>query len=801
MQLPKKISNWFGTKGWIPHKYQVELLNNVSPGKTCLLIAPTGGGKTLASFLPSLSELITSPNKGLHTLYISPLKALSYDVKKNLEIPISEMNLPILIDTRTGDTNQTVKKNQQYSPPNFLMTTPESLALMLSWKDSEKYFENLKYLIVDEIHAIAGTKRGDLLCLGITRLSSLSINICKIGLSATIQKPNEYMNWLKSGSLKDVKSSIIQSDEYNLPDINIPLIPNRIPWSGHSGKYAIKNIMELISLNQTTIIFVNTRAQAEIIFQELWMINNDKFKIALHHGSLSKEQRKGVENLMSRGGLKAVVATSSLDLGIDWEHVDHVIQLGAPKGVSRLIQRVGRSGHKLNILSKASLIPTNRFEMLECHAAVNLIKTRHLDEIIFLDGALEVLAQHIVGLAISKPLDPIYSFNEIKRAFPFRKISKEIFNEILDFISTGGYSLKNYKQFHQLVKGIDGKYRPVSKRINTIWRMNVGTIVESLTIKVTLLNGKHLGNIEEYFVQGLSLGDSFLFAGRILEYHSFKSNTLKVINGFGKEPKIPAYMGGKLPLSTTLAEEVQQIIQNKSFWPRLNSDVEFWLKAQEKKSILPRKNYLLVEIFPRQKKFYLVAYCFEGRNAHQTLAILISRKMEKLGIEPLGFVATDYAIAIWSNKDPFEIESLFDKNILESDLDEWMEKTNILKRSFRSIATIAGLINRNYIGSQHTGKQMSINSDLIYDVLKRHQPDHFLLKATLQDATKGITDIKRLGKMLKKFETKLDIKKLNKISPLAIPIMLEIGKVNLKGQNEDSLLEELESEMLSELNL
>ena len=801
MQLSKIISNWFSSKGWTPHKYQVELLEKAIANQACLLIAPTGGGKTLAGFLPSLCDLIISPQKKLHTLYISPLKALSYDVKKNLEIPISEMNLKITVDTRTGDTKNSKKQNQKLNPPNLLMTTPESFALMLSWENSEEFFKDLKYFIVDEIHSIAGTKRGDLLSLGITKLSNISKKMCKIGLSATVQKPETVMNWLNGKNVKKLNTLILEIENNNPPEIIIPNIKNRIPWSGHSGTYAIKKILELISRHKTSIVFVNTRAQAEVLFQELWRINENKLKIALHHGSLSKDQRNATENLMSVGKLNAVVATSSLDLGIDWGSVDHVIQLGAPKGVSRLIQRVGRSCHQFNIKSKATLIPTNRFEMLECHAALNLIKNEVLDENIILNGALEVLAQYIVGLAISSPLDPVSVFKEIKSSFPYRNITKKQFDEVLNFVSTGGYSLQNYEKFQQLVKGVDGKYRPANKQIITLWRMNVGTIVESVSIKVNLLNGKYLGNIEEYFVQGLTLGDTFIFAGRLLKFHSLKNDTLRVTNSFNKDPKIPSYQGGKLPLSSTLANEVKNILNNKPFWSSLDQDVEFWLNKQEEISSIPDTKNLLVETFPRGKKYYLVAYSFEGRNAHQTLGMLITRKMERLNLEPLGFVATDYAIAIWLNKKPLKIEDFFSKEILGGELDEWMEETTILKRSFRSIATIAGIINQNVIGSQQNRKHMSVNSDLIYDVLKRHQPNHFLLKATYEDAAKGLTDIKRLSRMLIKFENKIEVKTLEKISPFAVPIMLEIGRESIKGKTDDYLLKELENEMISELEM
>ena len=791
----QKIQDWFIKNKWEPHSYQLELFKKIDKINNALILAPTGSGKTLAGFLPSINEMIVNPKQGLNTLYISPLKALANDIERNLSKPIKEMGLNIRLETRTGDTKQSKKNNQKYNPPNFLMTTPESFILMLSWESASIFFQNLRYLIIDEIHTLVNDKRGDLLSLGISRLCHINKKIKKIGLSATVSEPNLILNWLNSGNQPNVKSSIIKQEWLLNPEIKLPKTKKQIPWSGHSGIFALDEILKIITENKTTIVFVNTRAQSEILFQEIWRINENNLPIALHHGSLSKEQRLKVEIEMSKGRLRAVISTSSLDLGIDWSNVDHIINIGAPKGVNRLIQRIGRSGHSYNKISKASLIPTNKFELLECHAALNLIKNYHLDTMKLSSGALEVLAQFLVGLSISEPLDPNIVFKVIKKAFPYRCITLEEFSEALEFVSTGGYSLKGYGKFHQLVKGIDGKYRPVNSMLKTIWRMNVGTIVEAINIRVKLKSGRYLGNIEEYFSQSLSRGDTFIFGGMLLEFYNLEKNTLVVIPKYSGEPKIPSFVGGRLPISETLADEVRKILETEGDWKNFDNEINKWLKRQINVSGIPKRESLFIEIFKRGNRYYSVAYCFEGRKAHQTLGMLITKRMERLSLSPIGFVANDYAIAIWSKKCPKNLEVIFNLDILGDDLEEWLEETSILKRSFRMIAIIAGLINQNIIGDDINKKQMTINSDLIYDVLKRHQPDHFLLKATRQDAAKGLTDISRLSNMLKKFNNKIDVKYLDRASPLAIPILLEIGKETVHGEVEEELLVELEKEL------
>nr|WP_193170777.1 ligase-associated DNA damage response DEXH box helicase [Nisaea nitritireducens] len=799
--LPKTFRDWFSGKNWQPHPHQLEMLEAAQAGKHALLIAPTGGGKTLAGFLSSLIELSEAPFDGLHTLYISPLKALAVDIHRNLTLPIEEMALPVTAETRTGDTPQAKKQRQRGSPPNILLTTPESLALLLSYTDAPKIFRRLRTIVIDELHALAPNKRGELLSLGLARLAKLAPDARRVGLSATVAYPDALEAYLSpTGRTGSGTVARVSGGGAVAAEVKILIGRGHFPWSGHMGSYAVEDIYEQICGAATTLVFVNTRAQAEILFQALWKINEQNLPIALHHGSLAAEQRRKVEAIMSQGGLRAVVATSSLDLGIDWAAVDLVIQVGAPKGSSRLLQRIGRANHRLDQPSRAILIPANRFEVLECQAAIDAVKEMTLDGELPSEGALDVLAQHILGTACAGPFHPDQLYEEVRTAAPYADLGREDFDAVLRFVTDGGYALRTYDRFRRLRPKPDGLLTVVNQRVARSYRMNVGTIVEAITLKVRMRRGRFLGEVEEYFVQGLTPGDTFLFAGQLLTFEGVRETVVEVSPGKGEEPEIPAYMGGRLPFTTHLSDRVRAMLEDDRNWPTLPAPVEDWLRMQQWRSVMPKRDRLLVEVFPRGGKFYLVAYCFAGRNAHQTLGMLLTRRMERAGLDPLGFVASDYVIAIWGLKEPRaeDVAGLFDQDMLGDDLEEWMAESTLLKRTFRNVAVIAGLIERKLPGHEKTGRQVTFNADLIYDVLRSHEPDHILLRATRADAARGLTDIRRLADLLVQVQSKIDVRHLDRVSPLAVPILLEIGKEQVHGGALDTLLEEAEADLIAE---
>ncbi len=487
--LPQPLTDWFADKGWAPRRHQLDMLAAGRAGRHALLVAPTGAGKTLAGFLPTLAELIESPAEGLHTLYVSPLKALAVDVQRNLITPIEEMGLDIRVETRTGDTPSDRKLRQRIKPPQILLTTPESLSLLISYPDSFLMFANLKTIVIDEVHAFATQKRGDLLSLAMARLQAISPGMRRVALSATVADPDGYRAWLAPDGDIDLVTTV-QGEPGADPDISILLPQGRVPWSGHSGRYAAEQVIAEIETHRTTLVFCNTRALAELIFQDLWKANDLQLPIGIHHGSLSLEARRKVESAMADGKLRGLVCTASLDMGIDWGDVDCVIQMGAPKGASRLLQRIGRANHRLDEASEAIVVPGNRFEYLEARAALDAVADRELDADDFRAGGLDVLAQHIMACACAAPFDEAAMLAEVRSALPYSALTDDQFARVLGFISDGGYALKAYDKFKRLVRDPDGTWRISHPKFIAQHRLNAGIIVEATMLSVRFRNGR-----------------------------------------------------------------------------------------------------------------------------------------------------------------------------------------------------------------------------------------------------------------------------------------------------------------------
>jgi|SoiMethySBSTD1v2_1073268.scaffolds.fasta_scaffold36393_6 ATP-dependent Lhr-like helicase len=890
-ELPEVFTRWFAARGWAPRAHQLELLRVARAGRSALLIAPTGAGKTLAGFLPSLVELAadsqhgrsaplpprsggegrgvggasadssacvlagspptphpsppraarvgggedtaraaaSNPTRrlistgrgvrragGLHTLYISPLKALAVDIARNLERPVAEMNLPIRIETRTGDTPVSKRQRQRRDPPDILLTTPEQLALLLASADAPYLFGSLKRVILDELHSLVMSKRGDLLSLGLARLFTIAPALATIGLSATVAEPDDLRRYLVPQTGGDATADLVLAEPGAAPDITMLDTAERLPWAGHTARHALGEIYAMIKRHKMTLVFVNTRSQAESIFQQLWGMNDDNLAIALHHGSLDVAQRRKVEDAMAAGRLDAVVATSSLDLGIDWGDVDLVINVGAPKGASRLLQRIGRANHRMDEPSRGVLVPANRFEVLECRAAIDAVAANAQDTPPLRTGALDVLAQHVLGCACGVPFRADELYAEVTMAAPYAGLTRADFDATIDFVATGGYALKSYERFAKIRQTRDGSWRIAHPRVAQMYRMNVGTIVEADMLKVRLVRsrvakviprgGRLLGQVEEYFVETMTPGDTFVFAGEILKYEAIVEDEVYVSRSSDPDPKVPSYDGGKFPLSTYLADRVRDLLADQRAWRALPDQVREWLEVQEYRSRLPGPRELLVETFPRAAKYYLVCYPFEGRLAHQTLGMLLTRRLERARLRPLGFVANEYALAVWGLRDvafaiergELSLDSLFDQDMLGDDLEAWLAESALMKRTFRNCAIIAGLIERRYPGEEKSRRQMTISTDLVYDVLRKHQPDHLLLRAAYADAATGLLDIARVSKALARIRGRITHKPLDHVSPLAVPVMLEIGREMVFGEASDALLAEAEAELVKE---
>ncbi|MFL9502669.1 ligase-associated DNA damage response DEXH box helicase [Rhodopseudomonas palustris] len=881
--LPDRFRRWFAERGWAPRDHQLALLEKAQAQRSALLIAPTGAGKTLAGFLPSLVELSSNPSRlagkgrlvgnadtpgegagespptevalttatpprpapqaslaappsprasgegmvprsgGLHTLYISPLKALAVDIARNLETPIAEMKLPIRVETRTGDTPVSRRTRQRRNPPDILLTTPEQLALLLASDDAPYLFGSLRRIVLDELHALVTSKRGDLLSLGLARLWRIAPQLRAIGLSATVADPDELARFLvPQPDGEAVSADIVVATGAAPPIVEMLDTKERLPWAGHSARHALPEIYDLIRRNTTTLVFVNTRSQAEMLFQELWRINDDNLAIALHHGSLDVGQRRKVEDAMAAGRLRGVVCTSSLDLGVDWGDVDLVVNVGAPKGSSRLMQRIGRANHRIDEASRAVLVPANRFEVLECAVAIEAVAENAQDTPPQRKGALDVLAQHILGCACGEPFfaDDLYA--EIRSAAPYAGLSRADFDDTLDFVASGGYALKSYERFARIKQDKQGRWRVANPKVRQSYRLNVGTIVEEAMLKVKLVRssrakgggttgaiargGRMLGQIEEGFIEGLTPGDTFVFGGEVVRYEALMEDQVYVSRAHDKDARVPSYMGGKFPLSTYLAERVRGLLADKRAWKGLPDQVRDWLALQTKASQVPARRELVIETFPRAAKYYLVCYPFEGRLAHQTLGMLLTRRLERARARPLGFVANEYALAVWGLSDMsqmirqgrLDLDALFDPDMLGDDLEAWLAESALMKRTFRNCAIISGLIARRFAGEEKSRRQVLFSTDLVYDVLNKHQPDHVLLRAARADAATGLLDLRRLSDMLMRINGRIVHKELDRVSPLAVPVMLEIGREAVYGEASDVLLAEAADDLVRE---
>src|SRR3954468_2160365 len=821
--LPPKFEAWFAVRGWQPRAHQLALVEHAGRGQSVLLVAPTGGGKTLAGFLPTLITLADRPKRsrrrGLDTLYISPLKALAVDVARNLQTPIAEMDLPVTVETRTGDTPAARRQRQRYAPPDILLTTPEQLSLLLAHPRARQMFETLRTVVLDELHALYNSKRGDLLALALARLSTLAPGHRRVGLSATVKDPAPLQRFLmpqpadgeaggvrESESGPENKSEIVIAAGGARPHIEISASDSYVPWAGHLARHAMIDVMAAIQASKTTLVFVNTRSQAERTFQELWKLNDRNWPIALHHGSLSPEQRRKVEAAMAKGALRAVVCTSTLDLGIDWGAVDKVICIGAPKGAARLVQRIGRANHRLDEPSAALLVPANRFEVLECNAARDAVLAGELDGERLKAGSLDVLAQHVLGTACAAPFSPDALFEEVRKAAPYAHLTAADFDAVVDFVATGGYALRAYDRYARLRKTEDGRYRLAHPRLAQEYRLNAGVIVEDPMVEIRLqgkgkpagAGGRKLGELEEYFIEQLSAGDTFVFAGDVLRFEGLRETGAYVTRARDPEAQVPSYNGGKFPLSTFLAQRVREMVSTPESWHGLPEPVQEWLKIQEWRSVIPAPGQLLVETFPRGNRQYLVCYPFEGRLAHQTLGMLLTRRLERARFHPLGFVANEYALAVWAAKDMggADMDALFDEDMLGDDLDSWLADSNLYKRTFRNCAIIAGLIQRRFPGKEKSGRQVTFSSALIYDVLRSHEPDHVLLRATYQDAGTGLLDIARLGEMLARVKKRLVTRDRDRVSPLAVPALLEISREMVAGGVDEVILRENEDALI-----
>lgn len=788
--LPPPFDAWFAARGWQPHRHQLDMLAGAR-APALLLVAPTGGGKTLAGFLPTLVELAADPRPGLHTLYISPLKALAADIRRNLTRPVEEMGLAVRIGDRTGDTGATERKRQRAAPPQILLTTPESLALLISYEDAPHIFAGLERVIVDEIHALAESKRGDQLMLALSRLERLAPGLRRVGLSATTEDPAALGRFL---ARHPAPCRILTADPGPAPEIRLLDTGAPPPWAGHSARHAIPAVLEEVRRHRTTLIFHNTRAQAEIFFHELWLANSDDLPIGIHHGSLSRETRERVEGAMVAGELRAIVCTGSLDLGIDWGDVDLVIQVGAPRQVKRLVQRIGRANHRYDAPSKALLVPSNRFEVIECQAALEAVAEGALDGEPRPPGPRDVLCQHMLIRAAAGPFAADELFAEVTTAGPYAALTRADFDACLEFVATGGYALRAYDRWQRLMLQ-DGLWRLRDPRIARVIRMNIGTIVDTDKLRVRMRGaGAALGEVEEGFAATLSPGDTFLIGGQIVRFDALRELTVEVSRSPARVPRIAKYGGAKMATSVLLEHRIMRLLHDPAALP---ADTRGWVALQARVSRLPEEDRLLIECFPHEGRIFHALYGFAGHNAQQTLGLILTKRMEEAGLAPLGFVATDYATMIWGLEPLRDAGALLAPDALRDGLEGWLAGNAVMKRTFRNVATIAGLITRNLPGSRKTGRQAVFSTDILYDTLRRYDPGHLTMEITREEAMRGLIDFARVEEMLDRVQGRIDLLHLDRVTPFAAPLLLEQGRVPIEGAARERLADEAAARMLA----
>ncbi|KMW59487.1 ATP-dependent helicase, DEAD/DEAH box family [Candidatus Rhodobacter oscarellae] len=790
--LPAQFDAWFARRGWSAHPHQLDMLDRAQDPAT-LLIAPTGGGKTLAGFLPSLVEL-TGGHQGLHTLYVSPLKALAADIRRNLRRPVEEVGLDIRIEERTGDTPALQKKRQRADPPHILLTTPESLALLTSYEDAAVTFAGLQRVIVDEIHALAESKRGDQLMLALARLQTLRPELRRVGLSATVEDPGRIAGLL---ARHPDPCHILHADPGPDPDIRMLQTEDPPPWSGGGAKYAIPAVLEEVKKHRTTLIFHNTRAQAEIFFHNLWLANDDALPIAIHHGSLAREQRHKVEAAMLAGKLRAIVCTGTLDLGIDWGDVDLIIQVGAPKNVKRLIQRIGRANHRYNAPSKAILVPANRFEVVECVAALEAARAHELDGDPAGRGPRDVLCQQILIAAAGGGFRADDLYGEIRSVGAYADLSRAEFDACLDFAATGGYALRAYDRWQRLVEDEEGVWRLRDPRAAQRIRQNIGTIMDSELVKVRMRgHRKPLGEIEEDFAATLTPGDTFLIAGRVVQYRRILEQVVEVTKTNKRKPKVAVFGGTKFATSTQLSQRILRLM-HQPIWPELPQHTADWLMLQREVSQMPTADRILVESFPHDGRAHTCVYGFAGRNAMQTLGLLLTQRMDQEALMPMGFVSTDYAVLIWGLEQVADPAPLFQRDALRAGFETWLSGNMVMKKTFKVSAVVSGLVDRKAAGLRKTGRQTAFSTNILYDTLRKYDPDHVLMQITREEAMKGLVDFGRIEEMLARTQGRVDHVIHDRVTPLAAPLLLEAGRVTVDSAavTEKLLAEEAEKLM------
>jgi ATP-dependent Lhr-like helicase len=789
MDKLKPIRQFFKNRGWKPFPFQEEAWKAFLNGESGLLHVPTGAVKTYAAVLGPFAKMLSEPKrKGLRALYLTPLRALTRDLELALKEPLNQEGWPLKIVSRTGDTAYSQKKKQLKDPADLMLTTPESLAVMISQPDAEDILKSVEVVILDEWHELMASKRGSLCELSLSYLRSLNPDLQVWALSASVGNLDEAARVAVGRAVEPV---IISggSDRNLVLDCLLPQKIDRFPWAGHLGFALKEDLIQELDPEVSTLIFTNTRSQAERWYEALLqMVPHMEPVMALHHSSLDREEREAVEEGVKEGALKWVVCTSSLDLGVDFQPVERVVQIGSPKMVARMIQRAGRSAHRPGGKSRLLFVPTNSWEILELEAVKKALKEKHIEVRRPLKKPIDVLLQHMMTLACGPGLRMDELWLSLKETYSFSEITREELNWCRQFLTVGGEILKAYPQFHKLVFDEEtGKYRPASSMIEKFHRMSIGTIVSRESVQVSYTNRSRIGSVEENFISKLRKGDVFQFAGKKLEFVMLKDMTAFVRSSKKPTNAIPSWDGGRFPISETLGQAFREVLNEKH--PGLDKLLSPLLGTQRELSVLPSPEMLLMERWSSKQGEHLFVYPFEGRSVHEGLAQLWGYRFAKRSPTTFSFSLNDYGFEM-VGPEGYDFQALFDDDFFSQDnlvdeIGQSLQIGQLSQRQFREIAKIAGLVFTGYPGSPKSGRQMQVSSSLLYDVFLKYEPSNLLMRQSFDEVLSNSLESGRMKKMLQRLsQMKINWVYLESPSPLAFPLIVEnIATGNLSNES------------------
>ncbi|WP_339686130.1 ligase-associated DNA damage response DEXH box helicase [uncultured Nonlabens sp.] len=797
--------DYFQQQGWTAFPFQKQTWDVFITGKNGLLNAPTGSGKTYAlwvaivlNYIKSNPDYKTKNKKGLKAIWITPLRSLSQEIAQTSQKFVDGIGLPFTVGIRSGDTSTKERAAQKKSLPDLLITTPESLHLLLATKDHVKLFQDCNAIIIDEWHELLGTKRGVQMELGLSRLAGINNNLRIWGISATIgnlEQARQVLLGVDSSRFRE--SVLIKANLKKKIEVRsiIPESMDKFPWRGHLGLHLLEDVVKIINKSRSTLIFTNTRAQCELWFQAL-MHQHPEFagEVAMHHGSINKETRIWVENAIRNESLKACICTSSLDLGVDFAPVETIIQIGSPKGVARFLQRAGRSGHQPRETSVIYFLPTHALELIEASALQKAVTTQAVEDRLPYLNCYDVLIQYLCTLAVSGGFYPKEIYPEVKATFCYQELTYEEFEWCLKFIVYGSSSLASYDEYKKVSIDEDGRYFIDDRGIAMRHRLQMGTIVTGTDITVKYVTGGYIGSIEEYFISQLSRGDVFVFAGRTLEFVRLKAMVAQVRNSARKKGKVTSWMGSRMPLSSQLGELLREEMQNFQSESKRTPEVKALkdiIARQQEESIVPQNHEFLIETFKTREGYHSVFYPFEGRLVHMAMAGLIAYRISLL--QPISFslAYNDYGFEILSDQE-FDMQNVLDNNLITSemileDLEASVNATELAKRKFRDIAVIAGLVFTGYPNKAVKVKHLQSSSQLLFEVFRDHEPDNLLFRQAYTETYEQEIEEYRLREAFERIENQTIVwKACERPTPFSFPIIT------------DRLREKLSSEKLAD---